>query len=164
MPNRRTSAAAVGRGIPAQRGGCIGRALSGSWVSACAVPGFISTLVYRAPGAALQSSSAITRHATKSTSTTHKELLEGCPQLSSMAYRSRRAACMSNSPMTAKRTMCALSLGRRDRHWAKSGLAENRLGVVLSRIVAARRWKSIPLSCAAIRSARCATITGRSKN
>ena len=36
--------------------------------------------------------------------------------LSSMAHRWEAAACISNSPMTAQRTTCALSLGQRDPH------------------------------------------------
>ena len=40
-------------------------------------------------------------------------LREGCRLLNSMARRSQ-AARLSRWPMTAQRTMCALSLGQRD--------------------------------------------------
>src|ERR1700747_597218 len=108
MPNRPMSAAADGLGIQAQLDGCIGQELNGSWVFVCAARSFTSTLVFRAHGGALRSNSAITRRATKSLSTTHKELRGGCRLLNSMAYRSK-AACLSSSPMTAQHTMYALS-------------------------------------------------------
>ena len=80
-------------------------------LSVCAARGFISILVSRAHGGALKSHSVITRRATKSSSRTPRGCA-GCRLLSSMAHRSRAAACISNSPMTAQRTMCALSLGQ----------------------------------------------------
>jgi hypothetical protein len=73
----------------------------------------ISTPVSRARGGALRSRSAITRRATTSSSRTPTAWRGGWRLLRSMAYRSRGAARLSRSPMTAQRTRCVWSLGQR---------------------------------------------------
>ena len=57
--------------------------------------------------------SAITRRATTSWSRTPTEWRGGCRLWPSMAHNSRAVACLFPSPMTAKRTRCALSLAQK---------------------------------------------------
>src|SRR6266511_1468423 len=116
MLNGRTSVEADGLGTPGQQDGCIGPASSGFWASVYGNRSFISIHASHAHGEALRSNSAITPHAMKSSSRTHRALREACGRLNSMANRSQAAASISNSPMTAKRTMCGLFLGHKALH------------------------------------------------
>ena len=116
MPNGRTSAAADGRGTPAQQGGCIGPASSGFWVFGCGNRNSISIRASHVRGEASKSHSAITRHVMKSSSRTHTALRGGWRRLHSMANWSQAGARISNSPMTAQRTMCTFFLGHKALH------------------------------------------------
>ena len=85
----------------------------GSWGSVFGVQGSISTLVFRARGGALRSSSAITRRATTSLSRIHRAWREGSRLWRSMAQHPWATACLFRSPMTAECTRCALSLAQK---------------------------------------------------
>ena len=74
MPNRRTSAVAVGRGTPGQRDGCIGLASSGSRVPPTEARGSISILVSLAQRRALNP--LVILRATKSLSRIRTRLRE----------------------------------------------------------------------------------------